>query len=102
MQTDARERAARRFVCRNALVPDPVAALEAERQTAAWTPAERRVFLDKFLQFPKVRHLISAWCSWYDLVMLQEFLVWWTLVPWCFRCPNGSYRRCRSAVLLSY
>lgn len=39
---------------RNALVEDPVAALEAERETAAWTAAERRIFLDKFLQFPKV------------------------------------------------
>lgn len=54
MQTDARERAARRFASRNALVEDPVAALQAERETAAWTPAERRIFLDKFLQFPKV------------------------------------------------
>lgn len=55
MATDPRERAARRFVSRNALVEDPVAALAAERETAAWTPAERRIFLDKFLQFPKVR-----------------------------------------------
>ncbi len=54
MHLDGRQRAAQVFLSRNALVEDPVGALQAERDIAAWTPAERRVFLDKFLQFPKV------------------------------------------------
>ncbi len=48
------ERAARRFVCRNARVEDPVELLKQERQLRPWTPEEKRIFNEKFLVHPKV------------------------------------------------
>jgi nuclear receptor co-repressor 1 len=48
------ERAARRYINRNALVDDPVALLEEEKRQRPWTPEERRIFNEKFLQHPKV------------------------------------------------
>lgn len=52
--SDPRELAGRRFLSTNARVQDPVAELLRERDTAAWSPSERRIFMDKYLAFPKV------------------------------------------------
>ena len=49
------ERAARRFICHNARVDDPVELLRQERQLRPWTPEEKRIFNEKFLAHPKVR-----------------------------------------------
>lgn len=47
--------AARRFPSTNARVSDPVAELVRERNTAPWTPVERRIFQNAYLEHPKVR-----------------------------------------------
>jgi hypothetical protein len=52
---DERERAARRFVNVNARVADPVEELRQEALVRPWDAEERRVFMDKFLAFPKAR-----------------------------------------------
>ncbi len=48
------ERAAQRYICHNALVEDPVEYLRQERLIKPWTPEEKRIFNEKFLQHPKV------------------------------------------------
>ncbi|BDA48420.1 probable nuclear receptor corepressor 1 at N-terminal half [Coccomyxa sp. Obi] len=47
------ERAAQRYICHNARVDDPVEYLRQERQIRPWTPEEKRIFNEKFLQHPK-------------------------------------------------
>jgi hypothetical protein len=51
------ERAARRYICRNARVADPVELLRQEHLLRPWTPEEKRIFNEKFLAHPKVRAL---------------------------------------------
>jgi hypothetical protein len=48
------ERAAMRYINKNARVDDPVEALAEEKRQRPWTPEEKRVFNEKFLQHPKV------------------------------------------------
>lgn len=47
------EREAQRFDSSNALVSDPMAALEAEERERPWATEEKRIFNEKFLAFPK-------------------------------------------------
>ncbi|KAK9815578.1 hypothetical protein WJX72_006161 [[Myrmecia] bisecta] len=50
---DARERDQRRFITTNCRVPDPVAVLKEEAASRPWSTEEKRIFMDRFLQFPK-------------------------------------------------
>ena len=51
---DPHERKWSRFVSSNGLVQDAAAELEAEELVRPWGADEKRIFMDKFLQFPKV------------------------------------------------
>ena len=42
------------FPTDNALVEDPVALLAYEASLRPWTPEEKRIFMDKYLAYPKV------------------------------------------------
>lgn len=65
MLLDERDRASRVLPSDCALIEDPVAELKAQSLINIWTPEERRIFVDKFQQYPKVSpglvlvHLIS-------------------------------------------
>lgn len=54
------------FDTANSLVPDPVAQVEKERLIEPWTDEEKRIFMEKFLQYPKVgqRALNYRKCAW--------------------------------------
>lgn len=55
MLLDERDRASRVLPSDCALVEDPVAELKAQALVNIWTPEERRIFVDKFQQYPKVK-----------------------------------------------
>jgi len=50
---DEKEREARAIASDCGLVEDPVTELEAFKLANIWTPEERKIFVDKFQQFPK-------------------------------------------------
>lgn len=54
MILDPRDRLFSMFESTNGLVEDPKAELEAEDLVKIWTPDEKRIFMEKFLLFPKV------------------------------------------------
>lgn len=54
MCTSERERRFKAFDNRNSLVADPAAEFLAEDAVRPWTEDEKRLFLDKFIQHPKV------------------------------------------------
>lgn len=49
-----------RYVDRNARVLDPVADIETEARIRPWTTEEKAIFMDRFLQFPKVGVVVPA------------------------------------------
>ena len=51
----ARERQAATVASRNALIVDPEAQIEQEQLERPWAEDEKRILMDKFLQYPKVR-----------------------------------------------
>jgi hypothetical protein len=60
MILDEREREARVLPSDCALVEDPVGELKQQALVNIWTPEERRIFVDKFQQYPKDFRRISS------------------------------------------
>ena len=47
------------FVDKNRLVEDPEAQLLEEENTKPWSPDEKKMFMDKFIEHPKVRWMLE-------------------------------------------
>lgn len=67
---DEAARKAECFPSENGRVEDPVALLEEEDSQRPWTPEEKRIFMDKFLAYPKVR-----------LPLLPVLMASWHVLP---------------------
>ena len=58
---DAKERIARRFIDNNSLVEDPVHATRLHTLVNTWRESEKKLFLEKFLSFPKNFRKIASY-----------------------------------------
>ena len=56
---DPHDRKWSRFVTTNGLVTDAAAELEEEELVRPWSAEEKRIFMDKFLLFPKVGRMTA-------------------------------------------
>lgn len=86
MLVSAWEREGMRYVDRNARVLDPVVDIEAEACIRVWTADEKRMFMDKFLQFPKV----GCWTGGFDWSCVGGYPTYPLLLMILWRLLVGS------------
>lgn len=60
MMLDARQRKLR-YINNNSLIEDPMAEYKERQYLNVWTPAERQIFKEKYLQHPKNFSLIAQY-----------------------------------------